>query len=61
MLHSKKEYIQFFSHMEQEEINDAPLGAQAWDEISWWFHNATEIDKYFSENELYEMFPILFK
>lgn len=61
MKHTKQEYINFFTHMEQEEIHDGPLGGQAWDEIDWWIHYAVDTDKVFTKNELENMFPNLFR
>lgn len=60
MKKTRDEYINFFMHMEQEEIKDGPLGGQAWDEINWWAHDAVDVDKMFTDNELEAMFPKLF-
>lgn len=51
MKHTKQEYIDFFTHMEHEEICDGPLDGQAWDEIDWWLHYAVDVDKVFTKNE----------
>lgn len=61
MKHTKQEYIDFFTHMEQEEIHNGPLDGQAWDEIDWWIHYAIDVDKVFAENKLKNMFPDLFR
>lgn len=61
MKHIKQEYIDFFTHMEQEEIRNGPLGGQAWDEVDWWTHKAVDVDKTLTEDELKDMFPNLFR
>ena len=55
---SKEQYINYFSHM-QEEDNKSPLCPMAWDNISWWIYEATEKDKLFTLEELADMFPDL--
>ena len=54
-----QDYIDFFSHMEQEEIHDGPLGGQAWDDVDWWVHDAVDVDHIFTYEELKTMFPRL--
>lgn len=61
MKHTKQEYIDFFTHMEQEEIRNGPLDGQAWDEVDWWLHYAVDVDKTLTEDELKGMFPNLFR
>ncbi len=61
MKHTKQEYIDFFTHMEQEEIHKGPLGGQAWDEVGWWIYYAVDVDKTLTEDELKDMFPNLFR
>lgn len=61
MKHTKQEYINFFTYMEQEEVHDGPLGGQAWDEIDWRLHYAVDVDKVFTKNELADMFLNLFR
>jgi len=58
---TRQDYMDYFSHMEYEEIHDGPLGGQAWDEIDWWLHYAVDVDKVFTENELENAFPNLFR
>jgi len=59
MNNSKKEwYINYFSHM-QEEDKKYPLGGMAWDDIGWHIHGAVDEDKVFTRNELADMFPTL--
>lgn len=55
---SKQEYINYFTHM-QEEDKKCLLGGMAWDDICWWIHDAIERDKVFTRNELADMFPNL--
>ena len=61
MKYTKQEYIDFFTHMEQEEIRNGPLDGQAWDEVDWWIYYAVDVDKTLTENELKDMFPNLFR
>lgn len=56
---TKHDYINYFEHMEEED-KKCPLGGMAWDDIVWWVHNAVEVDKLFTVDELKEMFPYLF-
>ena len=58
MKDKRQEYIEYFTHM-QEEDKKIPLGGMAWDGISWWIYNAIEKDKLFTKNELADMFPDL--
>ena len=56
---TQKEYIDYFTHMEYEEVHDGPLDGQAWDEIARQVYYATKEDKLFTQKELKEMFPKL--
>lgn len=58
MKNKRQEYIDFFTHM-QEEDKKSMLGGMAWDGISWWIYNAVETDKLFTKEELADMFPYL--
>ena len=58
MKDKRQEYIEYFTHM-QEEDKKIPLGGMAWDDICWWIYDATEKDKLFTRNELADMFPDL--
>ena len=59
MIHTKKEYIDFFTHMQKEHKEDS-LGGMAWDEVMWWIHDAIKVDKLFTFSELKSLFPYLF-
>ena len=56
--HTKKEYLDFFQHMEKED-KKCILGGQAWDEINWWVYYAIDKDQFFTLKELKEKFPYL--
>ena len=58
MKNKKQKYINYFSHM-QEEDNKSPLGPMACDDIVWHIYDATEKDKLFTLEELADMFPDL--
>ena len=55
---NKKEYIKYFTHM-QEEDKKSMLGGMAWDDIGFAIHQAIENDKLFTIDELIEKFPDL--
>lgn len=55
---SRKEYIEYFTHM-QDEDQKCMLGGMAWDDIGWHIHGAIDKDKVFTRNELADMFPKL--
>lgn len=59
-MRTKDEYLRFFRHMEDEHKKE-PLGGMAWDEVSWWIHDAVEVDKLFTLGKLHELFPILIR
>lgn len=44
--------------MENEHIK-SNLGGMAFDDVVWHFHNAVDVDKLFTEDELIKMFPKL--
>lgn len=54
----REEYIEYFTHMQEEHIR-LPLGGMAWDDVYWWIYNAIEKDKCFIKEELAKMFPVL--
>ena len=58
MKDKRQEYIEYFTHM-QEEDSKIPLGGMAWDDVCLWIHDAVEKDKLFTRNELADMFPCL--
>lgn len=58
MKDKRQEYIEYFTHM-QEEDNKALLGGMAWDDIVWHIYYATEKYQLFTKNELADMFPNL--
>lgn len=58
MKYKRKEYIEYFEHMQAEDKKN-PLNGMAWDDICWWIYNAIEKDKLFTRNELSNMFPDL--
>lgn len=55
---SREEYIDYFSHM-QNENEKSMLGGMAWDDIGWHIYGAVDEDKVFTINELADMFPNL--
>lgn len=55
---SREEYIEYFTHM-QEEDQKYMLGGMACDDIGWHIHGAVDEDKCFTRNELADMFPKL--
>lgn len=57
---AKAEYLAFFKHME-EENKKVPLGGMAWDEVAWWIHDAVEVDKLFTLEELHSLFPAIIR
>lgn len=57
---TREEYLIFFRHMEDEHKKEA-LNGMAYDEVDWWIHDAVEVDKLFTLEELHELFPILIK
>lgn len=60
MKKNKDEYLRFFRHMENEHKKEA-LGGMAWDEVGWWIHDAVDVDKLFTLEELHKLFPILIR
>lgn len=57
-LKKKNEYLEYFLDRQNKD-NESMLGPMAWDDIVWWIHNATEVDKIFTIKELKERFPKL--
>lgn len=55
---SREEYIEYFTHMQDEDQN-CMLGGMAWDDIGWHIYEAVDEDKVFTRNELADMFPKL--
>ena len=55
---TKQEYIDYFTRM-QDENEKSMLGGMAWDGIVWRIHDAVDVDKVFTNNELADMFPKL--
>ena len=55
---SRQEYLNYFRYMENEHIK-SNLGGMAFDDVVWHFHNAVDVDKLFTEDELIKMFPKL--
>ena len=43
----------------EEEDKEFALGGMAWDDISWHVHDAVDVYKLFTRNELADMFPHL--
>lgn len=60
MKRARDDYLSFFRHMEDEHKRET-LGGMAWDEISWWVHEAIDVDKLFTREELHELFPLLIR
>jgi hypothetical protein len=58
MKDNRQWYIGYFSYMEEED-KKIPLGGMAWDDISWHIHDAVDVYKLFTRNELANMFPDL--
>lgn len=56
----KDEYLKFFRHMEDEHKKET-LNGMAYDEVDWWIHDAVEVDKLFTLEELHGLFPTLIK
>lgn len=55
---SREEYIEYFTHMQDEDQN-CMLDGMDWDDIGWHIYGAVDGDKVFTRNELADMFPKL--
>lgn len=53
---SREEYIEYFSHMQNED-QKCMLGGMGWDDIGWHIHGTVDEDKCLTKNELADMFP----
>ena len=60
MKKTREEYLKDFCHMEDEHKKE-PLGGMAWDEVDWWIHEAVDLNKLFTLEELHNLFPALIR
>ena len=56
---TREEYLEYFRHMEDQEVHHGPLGGMAWDDVSWFVYDAVYADRLFALAELKELFPRL--
>ena len=56
---NKEDYLAFFIYMEQKILHGG-LDSEEWDEVTWWFEEAVNLDKVFTYEELVDRFPGLF-
>lgn len=55
---SREEYVEYFTHMRDED-QKCMLGGMAWEDIGWHIYRAVNEDKFFTKNELANMFSKL--